>query len=358
MYIMGTRKFIAKLLTVVMVGSVFFTYPMHVTNSASLTSGSTTLSDSRPSQTSVSYTMQFSGVTTSAIKCIKVAFSDAATSGSKPTGMTITSAALSGSSTYIPTPASWSVSNNNTTGVSSITYATGETPASASTRTVILTGITNGSSAGTTYYVQFSTFNNTDCSTSPVDSGTVAFIYTNGQTLSATVDPTLSFSIAAVNSGGTVNGATTNITTTSTTIPLGSLSTGSNKIAAHDLTIGTNAQNGYTVTTKYTGALASGTHNMTDHTGTNASPSTFSSAGTEAVGYTTEDATLGTGTAARFTSSGGNKWAGFSSTAYEVAYSNASVSETVRVGYQAGIAATTQAGSYTTTVVYTATPTY
>lgn len=324
-------------------------------NSATLTGGSVTLSDSRPSTTSVSYTIDFDGVTTSAIKCINVAFKDAATGGSKPTGMTITSAALGGSSDYIPTPASWSVSNNNTTGVSSITFATGETPASATDRTVILTGITNGSTSATTYYVQFATYNNTDCSTSPVDSGTIAFIYTDGQAVSATVDPSLSFTISAVSTSQTVNGATTTDASTTTTVPFGTLSTSANQIVAHDLAVGTNAQNGYTVTIKSTAALSSGSHDMADHSGTNASPATFSAAGTEAFGYTTEDATLGTGTANRFTS---GKWAAFTTSPLEVVYSAAAASETTRTGYQVGISATTQAGSYSTTVVYTATPTY
>jgi hypothetical protein len=322
---------------------------------ASLTTGSVSLSDSRINIASVTYSILFSGVSLSPIKCIKVQFSDAATAGAKPAGMTITSLALSGTSNYVPTPASWTPSNNNTTGVSSITFATGETPASASARTVVLTAITNGSTAGTAYFLQFSTYNNIDCSTSPVDSATIAYIYTNGQTVSATVDPTLSFTVAGVASAQTVNGATTTITTTSTTIPLGTLSVGSNSIGAQDLSVGTNANGGYTVTARYTGQLSNGTYSMTNHTGTNASPTTFSAAGTESFGYTTADTTLGTGTAGRFS---GNKWGQFSTSNLEVIYSAAAVSETTRFGYQAGIASITPAGSYTTTVIFTATPIY
>jgi hypothetical protein len=221
----------------------------------------------------------------------------------------------------------------------------------------VLTGITNGSTAGTAYFVQFSTFNNTDCATTPVDNATIAFIYVNGQTVSATVDPTLTFTIAGVASGQTVvTGATTTVTSTSTTVPLGTLSTGANAIAAQDLTVGTNANSGYTVTAKYTAALASLSHNMTDVTGTNASPAAFPGAGTESFGYTTNDTALGTGTTGRFT--GNTTWAKFTTSPLEVAYNAAAVSETTRIGYQAGIATTTAAGSYSTTVVFVATPTY
>jgi len=327
-----------------------------IASAATLSTASATLSDSRTSTASVTYTLQFSGVTTSAMKCMKVSFSDAASAGSKPTGMTITGLALSGTSTYVPTPASWTVTNNNTTGVSSITFATGETPVSASGRTVVLTGITNGSIAETIYFLQFSTFNNVDCATAPVDSSTVAFIYTNGQLVSGTIDPTLSFSVTGVASAQTVNGATTNITTTTTTVPFGTLSASTNRIGAQDLLVATNAGSGYTVTARYSGALSNGAGGtVTDWTGTNAAPTAFSAAGTSAFGYTTNDATLGTGTAGRFIS---NKWAAFTTSPLEIGYSAVAASETIRVGFQAGISTTTPAGSYVTTVIYVVTPIY
>ncbi len=352
------KKYISIfLISLFVIGSFSFLVPLRF-SAASLQSGSLTLSDSRPSTASVTYTFNFSNVTTSSIRCINVAFSDAATGGSKPTGLTITSATFGGTSTYVPTPASWTVNNNNTTGVTTLTFATGEVPSSATGRTVVLNGITNGSTAATTYYVRFSTYNNVDCATSPVDNQTIAFIYTNGQLVSATVDPTLSFTIAGVASGQTVNGATTTVTSTATTVPLGTLTTGSNSIAAQDLTVGTNAQGGYTVTIRYTGSLTNGTHNFTDFASPNSAPTTFSAAGTEAFGYTTNDATLGTGTVDRFTSSGGLKFAGFTTSPVEVAYSATAASGTTRVGYEAGISATTPAGAYTTTVVFVATPTY
>lgn len=327
--------------------------------SATLTGGSLTLSDSRPSQASVSYTVDWDNVTTSSIKCIKCVFSDAATGGSVPTGINTASAALDATTDYIPTPGSWTADGSTTNGTVKITYTTGETPTSASDRTVVLTGITNGSTADTGYYLQFSTYNNTDCSLDGVDSGTISFIYTSGQAVSLTVDPSISFTIASVGSGQTVNAATTNVVTTATTIPLGTVTASTNGIGAHDLTVTTNASSGYTVYVRYSDQPTSGSNTIDDHTGTNASPASFSSAGTEAFGYTTNDSSLGTGTADRFTSSGGNKWGKFTSSNLEVAYSSSAVSsDTTRVGYQVGISGTTEAGSYTTTVILTALPAY
>lgn len=324
---------------------------------ATLSSGSESISDSRPSTTAVSYTTTFSGVTLSLTKCIKLVFSDAATAGAVPTGMTTTGAALSGTSTYMPTPAGWT-GTFTTNGTVTLTNATGETPALATGRTVVLTGITNGSTAGTKYFVQFSTYGATDCATSAIDSGTITFIYTAGQAVSLTVDPSIAFTVAGVANALLVNGATTTVTSTATTIPLGTVTTSANAIAAQDLTVTTNAGSGYTVYARYTAAPTSGANTIAAWTGTNAAPTAFSAAGTAAFGYTTNDATLATGTVNRFTSVG-NVWAGFTTANLEVAYGAAAVaSDVTRVGYQVGIAGTTPAGSYSTTVILTATPTY
>lgn len=332
---------------------------------ATLTTASVTLSDPRPNATTVSYDFQASGVTTSAIRCIRMEFDTAADgSGGKPTGLDITNAALSGTSDYIPTPGSWSVANNNTTGVSSITFASGETPASASGRNVILTAITNGATASDDYYVLVSTYNNADCATSPVDNVTVGFIYTNGQAVSVSVDGSLSFAVAGVTGNGSlaVNGATitSGLATTATTIPFGTVTSSANRIAAQDITVSTNSGGGYTVYTRYTGQLTSGSNTIDNLGGgaSNAAPAAFSAAGTEGFGYTTEDATL-SGTADRFTSSGGNKWAPFSTTNAEVIFNSTAVSnQTTRLGFQVGVSGTTEPGSYTSTVVYTAVPVY
>ena len=346
-----------------MLAIVLLFWQVQMVGAATLTTASVTLSDPRPSAASVSYDFQASGVTTSAIRCIRVEFDSAADgSGGKPTNLDITSATLGGTSDYIPTPASWSVANNNTTGVSSITFASGETPASASARNVILAGITNGNTADNDYYLIFSTYNNTDCSTSPVDSVTVGFIYTNGQTVTATVEGSLAFSVAGVTGNGsiTANAATitSGLATTSTTIPFATVTSSANKVAAQDLTVSTNSTNGYSIFTRYTGALASGGNTITDHTGSNATPTAFPAAGTEAFAYTTEDATL-TGTTDRFTSSGGNKWAAFTTSNAELVYNAGAVSsQTTRVGFQVGISATTEPGAYSSTVVYTAVPVY
>ena len=325
-----------------------------------MTSSSVIISDSRPS-TSSSYTLEFSGISLSTIKCIKVVLSDAATAGSAPAGISTTGVTYSAaSSDYIPDVQSWTAAEI-TTGSFKITNSTGEIPGSATDGTVVVTGITNGSSAETSYFAQFSTYNNIDCSSSAVDSGVGTFIYTTGQAVSLTVDPSLSFTIDALGSSQAVNGVTTTVASTDGTIPFGTVTASANSIAAHNLTVTTNAGTGYTVYTRYTQAPTNGSHPITDWTGSNASPTTFSAAGTEAFGYTTNDATLsvtGDGTD-RFTNPA-SQFAAFTTTNAEVAHSTAAVtSEVTKVAYQVGISGTTPAGTYNnSTVIFTATPAY
>lgn len=358
-----SRRNVAGRLSGILIAIAVFGLHANLASAAVLTTASVTLSDPRPSTPTVTYDFQASNVTTTAIKCVRLEFDTAPNgTGGKPAGMNITSAALSATSDYMPTPASWSPTNNDTTGVVTLTYATGETPASAAARNVVLTGITNGSTQDDDYFLIVNTYNNTDCATTPVDSTTVGFLFTNGQTVSVGVDGSLSFTIAGVAGNGSlaVNGATiTNgLTTTSTTIPFGTVTSSANKIAAQDLTVSTNSGGGYTVYTRYSAKPTSGSNTIDDQTGSNGSPVTFSAAGTESFGYTTADSTL-SGTPDRFTSSGGNKWAPFTTTNAEVVYNNTAIAnQTTRVGFQVGVGSTTEPGSYITSVVYTSVPVY
>lgn len=338
--------------------------PTQVSFAATVSNASLSLSDPQPypgsgtAGTGVSYTFTGTVPATAAIKCIKLVFATTATGSTVPTGMVTTSSTFNtGGSSYVPTPASWSL-DNSTNGTLKLTYATGETPTTGA-KTVLFNAITNGSVADTNYWVHFNTYNNTDCATSPVDTTDVQFIFTNGSQLSLTVDPSLSFSVSGVNNGDGCDGTTTTGTSTATTLPFGAVTTASNSVVCQDLTAATNATNGYTVYLRYTGKPQNATlDEIADHSGSNASPTTFSAAATEAYGYTTNDATLGTGTANRFTS-GGQKWAAATTANAEVAFSATGTSATAyRIGHQVGISTTTPGGTYSTTVIYTCTPVY
>lgn len=322
---------------------------------AALSSTSLSLGDSRPSQTG-QYTITSSGFNTGqTIGCIELDLGTAADGTGTVTGLDTSSSTFS--SQTITATGTWTVSNTQSAAHKlRLTNGTPVVPQSGS-RNAVWGGVVNGSTAATGYYAILTTYTTNACTT-PVDTTTVQFIYTDGQAVSLSVDSALSFSVAGTSSGTSCNGASSNVTTTSTTIPLSTVTTSTNKIGVQNLSVTTNAGNGYTVYTRYTAKPTSGANTIDDHSGSNASPSLFSAAGTEAYGYTTNDSTLGTGTTARFTDTG-NEWAAFTTSNAEVAYNAAAVSaQTTCVGHQAGISGTTETGSYTTTVIYTATPLY
>ena len=334
-----------------------------------LTSASVALSNPQPGVTA-SYTFTGSSVdTSSAILCVKVVWSTTASGTTAPAGFSGASGSVTAaSSTLIGSSATnWSLAKSDGTSSSGqnniyeyTNSSTGFTPTSASGRTFVLSSITNPTTTDTAWYFHINTYGNTDCATSPIDNATVEFINTNGSLLSATIDQTLSFSITGVATGQSCAGTSAVQTTTSTTLPFGSVTPASNAVVCQDLQAATNASNGYTIYARYTAAPSNGLQSIADLTpGTNASPSSFSAAGTEAYGYTTNDQTLGTGTANRFFNGTTYSWAAMTTANAEVAYEGSGVANTTyRVSHQVGVSTTTHPGTYTTTIIYTCTPVY
>lgn len=347
----SVQKVISILATLSLLASTSLIYAPFVSAGA-LTSASVQLSDSRPGQATTTYSFGFTTTVTTSIKQLTILFCTTASGTcTAPTGLVNTGATI-GSDNIAGT------GRTNTFSVNGTLTTVITTPATQSTQAVTISyaGITNPTSTGV-YYARITTYS--DAGTTIIDGPTsIAFAVTTGITASVTVDPSLTFAVNSVASSQSVNGATTTVSSTSTTIPFGSVSTSSNGIAAQQVVVTTNAQNGYTVYIKYTATPSDGNgHTIADLAGaTNASPVSFSAAGTSAFGYTTTSTTLGTGTATRFS---GGKWAAFTTSNLEVAHNSAAVSsDTTTIGYQVGIGGTQQAGTYTTTVVLTATPTY
>jgi len=94
---------------------------------------------------------------------------------------------------------------------------------------------------------------------SQADSADVRVAILNAVTISASVDTSMTFSVNGVAIGANVNGdaTTTATTTTASLIPFGLLASGSPKLAAHDLSVSTNAPHGFSVTVKQTQNLLS-----------------------------------------------------------------------------------------------------
>jgi hypothetical protein len=175
----------------------------------------------------------------------------------------------------------------------------------------------------------------------------------------ATVNPTLTVSIVGVASGQSVAGETTTITSTASALSFGSLQVGTPNVAAHTVTVTTNATGGYTTTVVQDGNLRkSNGETILAVTATNASPAAFPTGITTGrIGYHTTDATLCTGTATRF--SVNDTYAALTTTPTEViCNSGPTTSEATSLVYKVVIGNQQPAGSYANTVTYITTATY
>lgn len=133
-----------------------------------------------------------------------------------------------------------------------------------------------------------------------IDSTTVKVAPIEAVRVTASVAPTLEFSIAGIPSGTSVCGASTSVATTATNVPLGELPISSFVNAAQTLSVTTNAAGGYVVTARENDQLtrigtASCDDNGTDGYG----------AGNQCIPDTTGASETGTGTAWSATSTKG-----------------------------------------------------
>lgn len=207
------------------------------------------------------------------------------------------------------------------------------------------------------------------------DSGSVRVAIVSEVIVSANVDTSLSFTVAGVNSSSTVNGSATTTIATSTysTLPFGTLPVGVSRTLAHDLTVSTNATNGYTVTVEQTGSLQSTTGATIDGFIDGSNTTTPSSwikpsatiANTATYGHWGLTSTDGTTTRSALEEFSSDKWVSGSTTPI-VIMGNTGPADgvtsgvgTARIGYQIQISALQEAGDdYTTTLRYIVTPTF
>jgi hypothetical protein len=275
----------------------------------------------------------------------------AGTSTTMPVGMNVSTSSLSGSTAV--TSGNWgnAVQNADTL---SWTYAAGQ---SLGGGTLVINGITHNPTLADTYYARLTTYSDVGCNT-VIDNASAAFVITKTLRISAEIEPALLFSVAGYNSG-TCNGATVDVgASTALTVSLGNLTFSTKHVAGQTLSTSTNAKSGYTVYARYSGMLSDGFgHVIADWSGTNANPTAFPSAGTAAFAYTTDHALSASGAGTtRFQT---DKWAAMTTTNAEVAYvATGYVSDSTHICYQAAASTTTPAGSYATTIIYTAVPSF
>jgi hypothetical protein len=203
------------------------------------------------------------------------------------------------------------------------------------------------------------------------DSGHTRVAIVDTVLVTATVNTSFDFTVAGVATTTAVNGTTTTRASSSTTIPFGTLTAGDIATLAQDLTVSTNAINGFVVTVEEDQHLLSSTGADIDNFANNnnsVTPAAWSAPTNNIAdentwghwGVTTED--TDTTRTAEF---GSDEWLGVSTTP-QVIFSHTGPADgstagigSTRVGYQVEITPLQEAADdYSTTLTYIATPTF
>lgn len=210
------------------------------------------------------------------------------------------------------------------------------------------------------------------------DTGSTRVAIVESVTVTAAVDTQFDFTVQGVVGGQTVNTAdTTGGTTTATEIPFGELDIGVASTAAQDLTVVTNARNGFVVTVTADQQLLSGNGADIDgfRNGDYDTTPVQWEAPSETLGQentyghwgiTSDDDSVGSGLTDDFNvGGGGDRFVSASTTPVEVfrhdgpTDGSGAGEGTTRVGYKVEISALQEAANdYTATITYVATPVF
>lgn len=343
---------LALIFTLVFWGS--FYWNTSTAQAALITSTSVQPSSSIPSATGVTYVVKFTFPSTTAIQCVQVKFATTTAMSTPATGMTSGSGfTLSGGGL---TQGNWT-NFGTTNGTLQIDAGSGQTP-TATAATINWTGVTNTSITNpTNIYAQVTTFST---NTSHVCSGQVdqsninAMLFTTGVTTTVSVDPSLTFSVA--NDGAAVNGSgsTGLVTTTSSTIPFGTVNGGAAASGSQTLTVSTNASHGYNLYINKTQTLTdAASDTFRDQGNLLSAPATFDGSTSQSSFAVTDDSAN--------IALGSNKWGKVQNTPNSDAIDSAAGPVNGQVVHDEFKVLTSNIqapGTYTTTVIYTAVPSY
>ncbi len=219
----------------------------------------------------------------------------------------------------------------------------------------------------------------TGASPTIVDSGSVLVGFIEGVTVSASVNETLSFSMAqgAACSGDSGSPTSINGSVTATTVPFGTMTADAFKVGCQDLTVSTNGAGGYSVTGEEDNNLKTVANVTISDTICDSGPCTESSgsawataSANQGLGYYCENVTNTPCSTAGDTTSEYRQFAckgadavcnpgtGVETAQTVLTESSTAASSKGRVHYKLSISGSQGAGSYTNTVRYIATPIY
>jgi len=331
-------KIITRQIVFAFVGvATILAYFPAVASAAQITARSVVLGNSAASaSTTYSFTFTLPSTTTN-IKSVEIkACQEASGSCTAATGFSASSATMTGQPTNMGDATGWTETSTAT--ALRIANATNATNPSGSASVLNFASVQNPSTTGT-FYLQITTFTSSDWTTGATDTGTIAASTADNVTVTATVNESLSFSVAS------------NSVALTPTLGAGSTGVGTSTMSA-----GTNAGTGYSI--RYTGTtLTSGGNTITAMAGGTSSTGS-SQFGINLKNNTTPDvgaeATGGSGTASAGYSSVDNFK--FVPAGEQVAgAAGATDATSYTVSYIANIPTSQAPGAYTANINYVAT---
>lgn len=316
-------------------------YPI-IASASQITARSVAIGSSLASA-NTTYNFTFTAPTSTTIKSIAFQACDTASNSCTQTGAASGfSSASPGSSlsqqpTGLGSGGTWTVDNSVST---ALRISNGSNTGSPSAdATVNFSSVHNPSDPNSSFFIRVTTYSNADW-TGSLDTGTIATSTAGQITVTASVDETLTFTLA------------------SNTVALGTLSTGATGSGTSSMTVATNATSGYTV--RYSGTtLTSGTDTITAMSVAGGSVTNSKQFGINLMDNDTPPVgtdKTGTGTGTPSTGYGTKDSFKFNTAGEQIASASAATnSNTFTTSYIANIDGATAAGSYSTVINYVAT---
>lgn len=289
------------------------------------------------------YNFTFTAAQSTTIKSVRLQACDTAsgacTQSGSASGFSSSSpgASLSGQPTNIGSGGTWTIDTSDATSLR--IKNTSNTGSPSAGITVNFSNVHNPSATNSTFYVRITTYSD-DTWTTPIDTGVLATSTAGQITVTASVDETLTFTLA------------------SDTVALGTLSTGGTGTGTSSMTVATNATSGYTV--NYSGdTLKSGLNSITAMSEAGSSSTNSKQFGINLMANTTPSVgsnVTGSGSGAPLTGYGTANTFKFSTSGDSIASASVPTnSNTFTTSYIANIDGSTAPGQYSTVITYTAT---
>ena len=225
-----------------MATAMLLAYFPAMASAAQITNRKVVIGNSAPSAVTT-YNFTFTVPTGTAIKSASItACTTASGACTTPSNFSALASTLASQPTNLGAATGWTLSN--TAGAFKLLNS-GNSTVPTGSQTVNFSNVTNPDSANSTFFLRIATFSGSDWTSGALDTGVVAASTAGVVTVNASVDETLTFTLAA------------------TTVPLGAITSTTTGSGTSTMIVGTNGTSGYSVSYNPAATLTSGSNTIT-----------------------------------------------------------------------------------------------